>query len=128
MASLRGEFLAGVLVDACGWVAVVDARINIDLALESQVGPVELKVTESVLSELEQLAERESRNLLLDLLVERSEVVSGEGDHTDDELLNLATNEGWPVLTVDRTLKARLHDANASVIEVHGSKALRLIE
>ncbi len=125
---MRGERLAGVLVDACGWVAVVDARINIDLALESQVGPVELKVTESVLSELEQLAERESRNLLLDLLVERSEVVSGEGDHTDDELLNLATNEGWPVLTVDRTLKARLHDANASVIEVHGSKALRLIE
>ena len=125
---MRGERLAGVLVDACGWGAVVDARINIDLALESQVGPVELKVTESVLSELEQLAERESRNLLLDLLVERSEVVSGEGDHTDDELLNLATNEGWPVLTVDRTLKARLHDANASVIEVHGSKALRLIE
>ena len=120
--------MAGVLVDACGWVAVVDARINIDLELESQVGPVELKVTESVLSELEQLAERESRNLLLELLVERSEVVSGEGDHTDDELLNLATNEGWPVLTVDRTLKARLHDANASVIEVHGSKALRLIE
>lgn len=120
--------MAGVLVDACGWVAVVDARINIDLALESQVGPVELKVTESVLTELELLSERESRNLLLDLLLERSEVVSGEGDHTDDELLNLATNEGWPVLTVDRTLKARLHDANASVIEVHGSKALRLIE
>ena len=120
--------MAGVLVDACGWVAVVDARINIDLALESQVGPVELKVTESVLAELELLSERESRNLLLDLLVERSEVVSGEGNHTDDELLNLAMNEGWPVLTVDRTLKARLHDANASVIEVHGSKALRLIE
>lgn len=120
--------MTGVLVDACGWVAVVDARINIDLALESQVGPVELKVTESVLAELEQLAERESRVLLLDLLLERSEVVSGEGQHTDDELIHLAATEGWPVLTVDRTLKARLHEANASVIEVHGSKALRLIE
>jgi len=125
---LRGELVTGVLVDACGWVAVVDARINIDLALESQVGPVELKVTESVLAELEQLAERESRVLLLDLLLERSEVVSGEGQHTDDELLHLATTEDWPVLTVDRTLKARLHEVNASVIEVHGSKALRLIE
>ncbi len=128
MASLRGEFLAGVLVDACGWVAVVDARINIDLALESQVGPVELKITEAVLSELERLAEREGRGLLLDLLQERSEVVSGEGAHTDDELLHLATTEGWPVLTVDKTLKSRLHASNASVIEVHGSKALRLIE
>ena len=120
--------MTGVLVDACGWVAVVDARINIDLALESQVGPVELKVTESVLAELEQLAERESRVLLLDLLLERSEVVSGEGQHTDDELIHLAATEGWPVLTVDRTLKARLHEVNASVIEVHGSKVLRLIE
>ena len=128
MASLRGEFLACVLVDACGWVAVVDARINIDLALESQVGPVELKITEAVLSELERLAEREGRGLLLDLLQERSEIVSGEGAHTDDELLDLATTEGWPVLTVDKSLKARLHVANASVIEVHGSKALRLIE
>ena len=128
MASLRGEVLTGVLVDACGWVAVVDARINIDLALESQVGPVELKITEAVLDELNRLSERESRPLLLDLLQERAEVVSGEGAHTDDELLNLATTRSWPVLTVDKTLKARLHGENASVIEVHGTNALRLIE
>jgi rRNA-processing protein FCF1 len=120
--------VAGVLVDACGWVAVVDARINIDLALETQVGPVELKITEAVLTELEQLVERESRALLLDLLLERAEIVSGEGEHTDDELLDLATTRDWPVLTVDKALKARLHEANASIIEVHGSKALRLIE
>ena len=117
-----------MLVDACGWVAVVDARINIDLALESQVGPVELKITEAVLDELNRLSERESRPLLLDLLQERAEIVSGEGTHTDDELLNLATTRSWPVLTVDKTLKARLHGENASVIEVHGTNALRLIE
>ena len=128
MASLRGEAVTGVLVDACGWVAVVDARINIDLELESQIGPVELKVTEAVLDELNHLAEREARSLLLELLQDRGEVVAGEGEHTDDELLNLATTNGWPVLTVDRALKARLHGANASVIEVHGSKTLRLIE
>ena len=117
-----------MLVDACGWVAVVDARINIDLALETQVGPVELKITDAVLNELARLAERESRTLLLDLLQERTEIVSGEGEHTDDELLNLAITQNWPVLTVDKILKARLHEANASIIEVHGSKALRLIE
>ena len=120
--------VTGVLVDACGWVAVVDARINIDLELESQIGPVEIKVTDLVLEELNQLAGRESRTLLLDLLHGRAEVVAGEGEHTDDELLNLATTNGWPVLTVDRALKARLHAANASVIEVHGSNTLRLIE
>ena len=120
--------VTGVLVDACGWVAVVDARINIDLELETQIGPVELKVTDLVLEELSRLAERESQSLLLDLLHERAEVVSGDGEHTDDELLNLSTANGWPVLTVDRVLKARLHEANASVIEVHGSKTLRLIE
>ena len=128
MASLQGEIMTGVLVDACGWVAVVDARSNMDLSLENRVGPVELRITDAVLAELERLAEREARSLLLDLLQERSEIVSGEGEHTDDELLNLAITHNWPVLTVDRTLKARLHEANASVIEVHGAKALRLIE
>ena len=128
MASLRGEALTGVLVDACGWVAVVDARINIDLELESQIGPVELKVTEAVLDELNHLAEREAQPLLLELLHDRGEIVTGEGEHTDDELLNLASTNDWPVLTVDKALKARLHAANASVIEVHGSKTLRLIE
>jgi len=120
--------VAGVLVDACGWVAVVDARINIDLELETQIGPVELKVTNLVLEELNRLAEHESQSLLLDLLQDRADVVAGEGEHTDDELLNLATTNGWPVLTVDKALKARLHEANASVIEVHGYKTLRLIE
>ena len=120
--------VAGVLVDACGWVAVVDARINIDLELETQIGPVELKVTNLVLEELNRLAEHESQSLLLDLLQDRAEVVTGEGEHTDDELLNLATTNGWPVLTVDKARKARLHEANASVIEGHGYKTLRLIE
>ena len=120
--------MIGVLIDTCGWVAVVEARINIDLALQQQLGPIEIKVTQSVMNELERLAEQESRNLLLSILIERAELVSGEGEHTDDELLNLATNHHWPVLTVDKDLKNRLYNANASVIEVHGSKALRYIE
>ena len=118
----------GVLIDTCGWVAVVEARINIDLALKQQLGPIEIKITQSVMNELERLAEQESRNLLLSILTERAELVSGEGEHTDDELLNLATNHHWPVLPVDKDLKNRLYNANASVIEVHGSKALRYIE
>ncbi len=120
--------MTSILVDTCGWVAVVEARINIDLALEQQLGPVEIKVTQSVMDELEELVAQESQNLLLGLLNERAELVSGEGEHTDDELLDLAIKYQWPVLTVDKNLKTRLHNANASVIEVHGSKALRYIE
>lgn len=120
--------MTGVIIDTCGWVAIVDARINIDLALEEKIGPVELKVTEAVLSELEALSQRESKTLLLDLLHSRAEIVNGNGEHTDDELLDLATTNNWPVLTVDKRLKSRLHEANASVIEIHGFKALRLVE
>ena len=125
---LQGEPVTGILVDSCGWVAVVEARINVDLALEQQLGPVELKITQSVINELEHLAMQDSRNLLLSLLYERCEVVSGEGEHTDDELLSLAISHNWPVLTVDKELKNRLHNANGSIIEVHGSKVLRYIE
>ena len=120
--------MTGVLVDTCGWVAIVDARINIDLALEDKIGPVELKVTGAVISELEALSQRESKTLLLDLLQSRAEIVSGDGEHTDDEILDLAISNSLPVLTVDKELKSRLHHANASVIEIHGFKALRLIE
>ncbi len=125
---LQGEPVTGILVDTCGWVAVVEARINVDLALEQQLGPIELKITQSVINELEHLAMQDSRNLLLSLLYERCEVVSGEGEHTDDELLSLAISHNWPVLTVDKELKNRLHNANGSIIEVHGSKVLRYIE
>ena len=125
---LQGEPVTGILVDTCGWVAVVDSRINVDLALEQQLGPIELKITQSVINELEHLAMQDSRNLLLSLLYERCEVVSGEGEHTDDELLSLAISHNWPVLTVDKELKNRLHNANGSIIEVHGSKVLRYIE
>ncbi len=128
MGPLRGEPVASILIDTCGWVAVVEARINIDLALKNQLGTIEIKVTQSVMNELEHLAKQESRNLLMDLLQERAELVSGQGAHTDDELLNLAVCHQWPVLTVDKNLKNRLYNANASVIEVHGSKRLRYIE
>ena len=125
---LQGEPVTGILVDTCGWVAVVEPRIKVDLALEQQLGPVELKITQSVINELEHLAMQDSRNLLLSLLYERCEVVSGEGEHTDDELLSLAISHNWPVLTVDKELKNRLYNANGSIIEVHGSKVLRYIE
>ena len=122
-ALLQGEPVTGILVDTCGWVAVVEARINVDLALEQQLGPVELKITQSVMDELERLAIQDSQNLLLSLLYERCELVSGEGEHTDDELLSLAITHNWPVLTIDKELKIdcimRMHQSLKSTAQRH---------
>jgi len=64
-----------VLIDACGWVAVIDGGIHIDHALADQVGPVELAITPAGRAELERLQGERSATLLLDLLDSRAEVV-----------------------------------------------------
>lgn len=122
--------MVGVLVDACGWVALVEARIHLDIALEEVVGPFELALTAEVLTELDRLKAKKGKALLLDLLIGRAKVIeTPEGaKHTDDALLMLAVSEKMPVLTVDKTLKRRLHEANASVIEVTASRTLRFVE
>ncbi|MCH2348767.1 MAG: hypothetical protein MK233_02440 [Candidatus Poseidoniales archaeon] len=118
-----------VLIDACGWVAVVDGGIHIDHALAEQVGPVELAITAAGRAELERLQGERSATLLLDLLDSRAEVVQApEGvRHTDDQLIRLAAQLQCPVLTVDRELKRRLIAEGSQIIEVVGGSALRLV-
>ena len=118
-----------VLIDACGWVAVVDGGIHIDHALAEQVGPVELAITPAGRAELERLQGERSATLLLDLLDSRAEVVQApEGvRHTDDQLIRLAAQLQCPVLTVDRELKRRLVAEGSQIIEVVGGSALRLV-
>ncbi len=118
-----------VLIDACGWVAVVDGGIHIDHALADQVGPVELAITAAGRAELERLQGERSATLLLNLLDSRAEVVQApEGvRHTDDQLIRLAAQLQCPVLTVDRELKRRLIAEGSQIIEVVGGSALRLV-
>jgi len=127
MGPSRADFMVAVLVDACGWVSLIDAGLNLDIALNEVVGEADLKITEGVRSELDSLAE-DRGGLLLDLLYRRSEVVDGEGGHTDDSLLALAIENRWPVLTVDRFLKRRLVEEGCSYIEVTSGPSLRLVE
>ena len=119
-----------VLIDACGWVAVIDGGIHIDHALAEQVGPVELAITVAGRAELERLQGERSTSLLLDLLDSRAEVVQApEGvSHTDDQLIQLAAQLQCPVLTVDRELKRRLVAEGSQIIEVVGGSALRLVD
>ena len=120
--------LSGLVIDACGWVALVDPRLNLDVAMASVVGSPKLLVLDSVAKELENLSRKRS-GLLLDLLEQRSERIPDIEDmkHTDDMLVKLSVDGGWPVLTVDRRLKERLIGAGGSYIEVTSGPSLRLV-
>ncbi len=123
----RADSMVGVLVDACGWVSLVDAGLNLDISLNETIGEAELKVTDSVRRELDSLAGRRG-GLLLDLLYSRAEFVKSEEGHTDTSLVEISIEMGWPVLTVDRGLKRKLVERGCSFIEVTSGPSLRLVE
>ena len=123
----RADSMVGVLVDACGWVSLVDAGLNLDISLNETIGGAELKVTDSVRRELDSLAGSRG-GLLLDLLYSRAEFVKSEEGHTDTNLVEISIETGWPVLTVDRSLKRKLVERGCSFIEVTSGPSLRLVE
>ena len=127
MGPSRADPMVSVLVDACGWVSLIDAGLNLDISLNEVVGKADLKITAGVRNELDALSETRG-GLLLDLLHSRSEVIDSEYGHTDDALLALAIQNRWPVLTVDRVLKKRLVESGCSYIEVTSGPSLRMIE
>nr|AIE93376.1 hypothetical protein [uncultured marine group II/III euryarchaeote AD1000_34_D01]AIE98317.1 hypothetical protein [uncultured marine group II/III euryarchaeote KM3_05_F04]AIF20132.1 hypothetical protein [uncultured marine group II/III euryarchaeote KM3_88_E02] len=119
-----------LLIDACGWVAAIDGGINFDHAISPLIGKFEPVILPRVRKELQSVQEGRAKTLLLDLLDGRAEVVEPpEGmDHTDDQLVALAMENSWPVLTIDRDLKQRLADAGCPFIEVISGHSVRLIE
>ena len=123
----RADSMVGVLVDACGWVSLVDAGLNLDISLNETIGEAELKGTDSVRKELDSLAGIRG-GLLLDLLYSRADFVKSEEGHTDTNLLEISIEMGWPVLTVDRGLKRKLMERGCSFIEVTSGPSLRLVE
>ena len=120
------DFMVGILVDSCGWVAISKSGINIDIEMEKIVGKAELKITRNVKNELSAL---DNKNLMLQILFLKAEVVGKQSkEHTDAELINLSRRFSWPVLTIDKKLKAKLVKNGCSYIEVTSSKSLRMIE
>ena len=87
----------------------------------------ELKLSAGGRGGIESLS-RTRGGLLLDLLYDRWEVIDSESGHTDDALLAIATENRWPVLTVDRMLKKRLVEEGCSYIEVTSGPSLRMVE
>ena len=120
-----------VLIDACGWVACIDANLNIERDLEALLGPctwVLLPRVEAELAELER-ARPKKKSLLLSLLKSRAMRMDGQQEgHTDDVLVACAQHNNWATLTVDTALKKRLYEANLPVIEVRQNSHLHLVD
>jgi rRNA-processing protein FCF1 len=123
-----GESMSCVLIDACGWAALIDAGLNLDVSMSKVIGKPKYLLLSKVREELISLS-KHRKGLLLDLLDSKSELIEApEGiRHTDRMLLDLSTKNGWPVLTVDRRLKERLINNGGSYIEVTSRNVLRLI-
>ena len=121
--------MSKVLIDACGWTAIIEGGLNVDLAMADVIGTFEPVLLNRVLKELEMIQEKTTSPLLIDLLKSRSELIDGpeEANHHDDQLVIVASQENWPVLTVDRKLKQRLVEMNCSYIEVMSGQNLRLV-
>jgi rRNA-processing protein FCF1 len=126
-----------VLIDACGWVACVDAKLNVERELETLLGPCEWMLLPSVHRELQRLQGQRprSKSLLLALLEAKStphvpDATGGEeaASHTDDEIFACAQAHGWVTLTVDSGLKRRLYEANLTVVEVRKNQHLYVLD
>jgi|TARA_B110000438_G_scaffold181711_1_gene173635 rRNA-processing protein FCF1 len=118
-----------VLIDACGWAALIDSGLNLDVAMSKVIGKPRYLLLEKVREELISLS-KQRKGLLLKLLDNKSEIIEAPKDlrHTDGMLLELSINNNWPVLTVDRRLKERLINNGGSYIEVTSRNVLRLIQ
>lgn len=120
-----------ILVDACGWVAVVDGKMNLDRAMDSDVGTFNLLLLRSIEDELVQLSAEKGKPLLIDLLLQRAERIEPlaiSGSHADDQIHDLAVEHGWTTLTVDKRLKQRLRSSGCPVIEATKTHRLRLVD
>tara|TARA_B100000579_G_C22652776_1_gene767054 strand:- start:171 stop:551 length:381 start_codon:yes stop_codon:yes gene_type:complete len=120
-----------IIIDACGWVAVIDSGINFDIELEKILGSFELILLNSVLDELKEIEkERPKRKtLLISMLESKSNIIeNNEFTHTDDQIFSISEQFGYAVLTVDKELKKRLYQSSIKVIEVNKNNHLNIIE
>ena len=91
------------------------------------LGQPELILTDAVLIELKKIDEGR-KGLLLELLTSRAKIIHSDDSYTDDGLIRLSIETGYPVLTVDRELKRRLISVSCSYVEVTAGRTLRLVD
>ena len=133
VSNLKVVMVQKVLLDACGWAAVIDSGMNIETEIGRVFGPAQLVLLDSVKEEIEQLNHQRPRNknLLLPLLEKKTEPIEtldADSSHPDDQLVSLATELRIPVLTVDVDLKRRLYELGIPILEVTQNQRLQLVD
>ena len=127
---LSSDDMQDILIDTCGWIAVVEANINIDISLNQILGPHQLWLIPQVEEEVKRLSV-DKKKIFLDLLMLKTTPLIDENiqfTHTDDVLHVISLERRWPILTIDTKLKKRLSESGLPWIEVKGKKHLALIE
>ncbi|MFL2984665.1 MAG: hypothetical protein ACJZ5B_04210 [Candidatus Poseidoniaceae archaeon] len=121
-----------IIIDACGWVAIIDSGMNFDIELKQTIGNFELILLDSVLDELKEIENNrpKRKSLLIPMLESKSNLSDSkiESNHTDDQIFELAKRESFSVLTVDKELKKRLFESSIKVIEVSKNNHFKVIE
>lgn len=121
-----------IIIDACGWVAIIDSGMNFDIELKQTIGNFELILLDSVLDELKEIENNrpKRKSLLIPMLESKSNLSDSkiESNHTDDQIFELAKRERFSVLTVDKELKKRLFESSIKVIEVSKNNHFKVIE
>ena len=122
----------GIIIDACGWVAIIDSGMNFDIELKQTIGNFKLILLESVLDELKEIENNrpKRKSLLIPMLESKSDLSDSEieSNHTDDQIFELAKRESFSVLTVDKELKRRLFESSIKVIEVSKNNHFKVLE
>ena len=63
-----------VLIDACGWAALIDAGLNLDVSMSKVIGKPKYLLLSKVREELISLS-KHRKGLLIDLLDSRAEII-----------------------------------------------------
>ena len=111
---LSSDDMQDILIDTCGWIAVVEANINIDISLNQILGPHQLWLIPQVEEEVNRLSLDKKKKIFLDLLLVKTNPFVDESiqfTHTDDILHAISLERRWPILTVDTKLKKRLSES-----------------
>jgi len=121
--------MGDVLIDACGWVALIDGSFNIDIALSKLVGPPQFILIDLIHDELQELEidRPRGKKLMLDLLLQRSSIIEHPEMHPDDALIEVALEMNIPILTVDANLKRRVLEEGIGILEIVKGKNIRLV-
>jgi rRNA-processing protein FCF1 len=121
--------MGDVLIDACGWAALIDGSFNIDIALSKLIGPPQFILIDLILEELEEVEVNRPRGkkLMLELLLQRSSIIEHPEMHPDDALIEVALELKIPILTVDANLKRRALEQGIGIIEIVKGKNIRLV-